>query len=142
MVNSRRQSGGRPDALARVCVGTLSLLLVTVLAAAADEPLPAGPETGAMPATEPAREPADRDQAARRAYSVGTVLLGGILMLGVTMIAVALMWGNRARRIARQELPPIAPRDELWFLRKKPANSKKALPAGPSEDETGPSDST
>jgi hypothetical protein len=72
------------------------------------------------------RETADREQERRRAYTMGMVMLGGILICGVGLIAAALLWGSRARRIARQPLPRIAPRDELWYLKNKPDTAAAA----------------
>jgi hypothetical protein len=51
---------------------------------------------------------------------MGIVMIGGILICGVGLIAIVLLWGSRARRIARQPLPRVAPRDELWYLKGKP----------------------
>jgi hypothetical protein len=48
---------------------------------------------------------------------MGVVMLGGILICGVALVALALLWGHRIRRIARQPLPKVAPRDELWYLK-------------------------
>ncbi|MGQ0635891.1 MAG: hypothetical protein ACT4QC_14865 [Planctomycetaceae bacterium] len=80
----------------------------------ADEPV----ETGAPAPRE--SMPADRQEAAKRAYATGIVMLGGILICGVGLVAMALLWGSRTRRIARQSLPDVALRDELWFLKHKP----------------------
>lgn len=60
---------------------------------------------------------AEDEEARRRAYSMGVVMLGGILICGVSLVALALLWGHRMRRIARQPLPKVAPRDDLWYLK-------------------------
>lgn len=57
----------------------------------------------------------------------------GIIFGGVILLALVVMWGNRTRRLARSPLPPVAKRDELWFLKPKP-------PAG-DDAEAGPPDS-
>lgn len=88
----------------------------------------------------PAREFSDRQVAAKRAYATGVVMLGGILIIGVALVAVILLWGNRARRIARQALPTISPRDDLWYLKKKPGEKTvEGLPGDPAggADESG-----
>jgi hypothetical protein len=95
------------------------------------KPIPQGEQPAA--ADEPARadEPApileDDEEARRRAYSTGMVLIGGILITGVGLLAIVLLWGNRARRIARQPLPKVTARDELWYLKGK----KPQLPNAP-----------
>lgn len=68
---------------------------------------------------QPSGAPADHEQEVRRAFHSGIVMLGGILICGVGLIAIVLLWGSRARRIARQKLPKISPRDELWYLKHK-----------------------
>ena len=44
-------------------------------------------------------------------------MIGGILICGVGLLAMVLLWGSRIRRIAREPLPRVAPRDELWYLK-------------------------
>jgi hypothetical protein len=85
-------------------------------------------------------ETADREQARRGAFFSGVVMLGGILICGVGLIAVVLLWGNRTRRMARQSLPKVAPRDELWYLKHKiesdPEQSRKRSANGDSSTES------
>ena len=61
------------------------------------------------------------------------MMLAGIIFGGAILLALVVMWGNRTRRLARSPLPPVAKRNELWFLKpKSPADDA---------DETRPSDS-
>lgn len=57
--------------------------------------------------------------AKRQALSTGLLLLGGIIVAGTFLLALVVIWGNRARRLAQRPLPPVAKRDELWFLKPK-----------------------
>lgn len=90
----------------------------------------AGEATPVEAPPDPASPPLDRleqDRAQRRAYDVGVVMLGGIVICGVGLIALVLLWGSRTRRIARQPLPKVAPVDELWYLKgKKPEGPELA----------------
>jgi hypothetical protein len=119
------------------------LVLLTALSAAAraaaqEQPAPdkmeveaadgAPARTGAVP--RPAT--ADDEEARRRAYSLGMVLIGLVLICGVALLALVLLWGSRARRIAREPLPRISPHDELWFLKRK---KDMAAPSDSAEDE-------
>jgi hypothetical protein len=69
----------------------------------------------------------------KNAVWLALMMWGGIIFGGVILLTLVVMWGNRTRRLARSPLPPVAKRDELWFLKPKP-------PAGEA-GETGPSDS-
>jgi len=105
---------------AALCLSSQALGRVAV---AQEQPAPG--EAGAREQVETVGGPpeslpsADEEAARRRAYSTGIVMLGGILICGVSLVALALLWGNRMRRIARQPLPKVAPRDDLWYLKAK-----------------------
>jgi hypothetical protein len=132
----------RRGPLARLAVwGCLWLVLSRGAAAVGQEPESPEPTAGGQadssPETGPAnprQQPADRDAARQRAYSLGVVMIGGILILGVGLVALVLLWGNRMRRIARQPLPKVAPRDELWYLKSKKEPAAESEP----EDEEEP----
>lgn len=81
------------------------------------EPDAAAPAEENVPDKRAAPDPVD-DLQARRAITSAVVMLAAILICGVGLIAMVLLWGNRARRIARQTLPKVAPRDELWYLKR------------------------
>ncbi len=57
--------------------------------------------------------------AKRQALSLGLFMLGGIIVTGTLLLILVVMWGNRTRRLAQSALPPVAKRDELWFLKPK-----------------------
>jgi heme/copper-type cytochrome/quinol oxidase subunit 2 len=126
--------------------GWLGLLLGMVLllhgVAAANDEDPAPPAEPTVtpvevaPTTAPAIPiaPADEEQARRRAFSTGVVMLGVILICGVALIAIVLLWGNRTRRIARQALPKVSPRDELWFLKHKIESEARRLDRDKNDD--------
>jgi hypothetical protein len=67
----------------------------------------------------------------REALSFGLVMLAGIILGGAMLLVLVVVWGNRARRLARSPLPPVAKRDELWFL--KPKKDSGEDPGNPSE---------
>ena len=61
----------------------------------------------------------------------------GIVFGGVILLALVVMWGNRTRRLARSPLPPIAKRDDLWFLKPKPSTDEPP-PTGPTDPGSNP----
>ena len=77
----------------------------------------------------------DDEKARGQAYQAGVLMIGGILIAGVGLLALVMIWGNRMRRIARQPLPPVAPRDELWFLRNKKPGPQATAGEPPAADE-------
>jgi hypothetical protein len=58
-------------------------------------------------------------QAKKQALSFGLVMLAGIIVGGTMLLTLVVVWGNRARRLARSPLPAVSKRDELWFLKPK-----------------------
>ena len=71
-------------------------------------------------------------QLKKNAVWLAFMMWGGIIFGGVILLTLVVMWGNRTRRLARSPLPPVAKRDELWFLKPKPP-AADADPAGPSD---------
>ena len=66
-----------------------------------------------------------------QAVTLAFIMLAGIIMAGALFLALVVVWGNRTRRLARTPLPPVAERDELWFLKpdkssEEPENEKPA----------------
>ena len=70
----------------------------------------------------------------KHAVWLALMMWAGIIFGGVILLALVVMWGNRTRRLARSPLPPVAKRDELWFLKPKPpadgAEGKEPLDSG------------
>lgn len=56
-----------------------------------------------------------------RAGSIGLVLLGLVVGVGVFLLAFTVIWGHRVRRIARHRAGAKSAIDELWYLRHPPA---------------------
>jgi hypothetical protein len=79
--------------------------------------------------------PAFNEPEARRAFDAGVLMLATILIAGVGLMALILLWGSRARRIARQPLPTVAPRDELWYLKNKKESATATGDDPPTADE-------
>lgn len=88
--------------------------------AAGDDSDPASAES-ATPSERPFRADID-PELKTRTLSQAFVMLGGIIVGGTLLLLVVVMWGNRTRRFARRPLPHVAKRDDLWFLKPKPAD--------------------
>lgn len=75
---------------------------------------------------------ANDPQLKKKAVWLAFAMWAGIVFGGVILLALVVMWGNRTRRLARSPLPPIAKRDELWFLKPKPS-ADAPPPPGPTD---------
>jgi hypothetical protein len=102
----------------------LGLWLVIVLPALAAASPPG--ETPQDPAgsletrdSEAGRPGAATVESKKHALTLGFVMLASIIIGGTILLALVVVWGNRARRLARSPLPEVAVRDELWFLKPK-----------------------
>lgn len=86
-----------------------------------EKPAEISPVAESAPADQESAKPVEYqdDKVRNQAYQVGVLMIGGILIAGVGLISLVMIWGNRMRRIARQPLPTVAPRDELWYLKNK-----------------------
>lgn len=104
---------------------TLMLLLAGRLHAqepAATDPVPAAQAAAdASKADAPEKSDTPLKDKRRESVEIGFVLIGGIGILGVFVIAFALVWGRRIRRRAQAGRSPSKLRDELWYLKSKPA---------------------
>jgi hypothetical protein len=104
-----------------VVIAALWLDQIAVGLSHAEESRAGGDRAAATP-SEP-RSP-DQSSAADRqkknqTLSFAFVMLGCIIVGGAMLLALVVIWGNRTRRLAQSPLPPIAKRDELWFLKPK-----------------------
>ncbi len=86
---------------------------------ASDPALPASTTDATDAQPESDRPAAPNAQLKINALSLGLVMLAGLIVGGAMFLALVVIWGNRARRLARRPLPPVAQRDELWFLKSK-----------------------
>jgi hypothetical protein len=119
----------------------LALLLATASPLVSDDRAPAEQgspvsETGAGSAG----HPLETDSPTRRkeALTLGFIMLGSIIIGGTILLALVVMWGNRTRRLARSPLPPVAERDELWFLKPKKGSEIQETDTGKSGDPVEP----
>lgn len=111
----------------------------------ADEPQGARSNSaapGGQPATaqQAPRVPPPVDGKERReALARGMLMLTGIIITGIALLAFVAIWGNRARRRARQALPPAGRGDELWFLKphRKPEHDGPPAPSDDSRSANG-----
>jgi hypothetical protein len=117
-----------------VLVGGALLSLLAVAPLIADEPASDDPQSANSVGEEPLRTGVAGVRSKQEALSFALVMLAGIIMGGAMLLILVLVWGNRARRLARRPLPPVSRRDELWFL--KPTKEFGDDPGGVSE--TGP----
>lgn len=58
------------------------------------------------------------DQVRKDVVLWSMVTLTAIVLVTLVLLAFVVIWGHRARRLARY-VPPVAPRDELWFLKSR-----------------------
>jgi hypothetical protein len=71
----------------------------------------------------------------RKAIGQAFAMLAVIIMGGTLLLLLVVMWGNRARRLARKPLPTVARRDDLWFLKPKPATSAEQSKKSPKDSD-------
>jgi hypothetical protein len=76
------------------------------------------PQIDVLPANPQTNAPPNGTERSNMLVSAAFLLLMGIVTLGVLLLAVVLLLGSRARRLAREPLPEIPPQDRDWFLRK------------------------
>lgn len=120
-----------------------AFLLVMLLAGCcwlivAPSPLPGSESDGGVPdaAVEepPTQAPTVESRATKRLLTLAFGMLAAILVGGTLLLALVVMWGNRARRLARSPLPPVSKQDELWFLKpKKTLDEPDGEPPGDAE---------
>jgi hypothetical protein len=67
-------------------------------------------------------------EAKKQALTLAFIMLASIIFGGTILLILVVLWGNRARRLARSPLPEVADRDELWFL--KPKKGRNVSEAG------------
>jgi hypothetical protein len=103
----------------RLLVGGAMVALLVLAPLFAAEPSGESTQSATGGGDEPARPGVIDAQSKREALSFGLVMLAGIILGGAMLLVLVVVWGNRARRLARRPLPPVSQRDELWFLKPK-----------------------
>lgn len=83
---------------------------------------------------------ADRRKLQEKAATAGVLLFALVVISLAALLGFALVWGARARRTAREPLPPAPRGDELWFLKSK--SSDKSPGPKSHSGEPGPSGET
>lgn len=63
---------------------------------------------------------ADEQQRREGTFTAGVLLLIGVTAVGLLLIAAAILWGAKVRRLVRRPQARSAKQDELWYLRKSP----------------------
>ena len=89
------------------------------------------PRADAVAAPERAAADAPNQEEKERIATAAISLLALIAFAGLCLIALAIFWGYRTRRIARTPLPPARPLDPFWYLRRPKHTS-------PEDDKPGP----
>jgi len=93
----------------------------------------------------PAQVPPPESRANKRLLTLAFGMLAAILIGGALFLTLVVLWGNRARRLARSQLPPVSKQDELWFLKPKknagdPDEPEGQMPPGPTPGSPGPTE--
>jgi hypothetical protein len=104
-----------------VVVAALWLGQIAIGLSHAEESPAGGDRAAAVPSERrsPDQSSAADPQKKNQTLSFAFVMLGCIIVGGAMLLALVVIWGNRTRRLAQSPLPPIAKRDELWFLKPK-----------------------
>lgn len=105
-----------------VAVCSMWLTTAATLGVAVGQEAPANPDPPEVQEPVESIPPTATDPLLKKkAVWLAFAMWAGIIFGGVILLALVVMWGNRTRRLARSPLPPIAKRDELWFLKPKPS---------------------
>jgi hypothetical protein len=93
----------------------LGLLCIVLLAVTAQ----AQPQESVEKPQRPAVIDEQQQQLQRRqnTFTAGVLLLIGVVTVGLLLIAAAIVWGAKVRRLARHAEPPSGRQDDLWYLR-------------------------
>jgi len=126
MVEARERRGLPLSRL--LLTGGLWVVLAASPLLAADEDAQA-PEVAAEDS--PVQVPPAESRENKRLLTLAFGMLAAILIFGALFLALVVLWGNRARRLARSELPPVSKQDELWFLKPKKSAGEPDEPGGP-----------
>jgi len=94
-----------------------------------DSPASAAPDDNHSSSERGAADPLAKNQTLMFAF----VMLACIIVGGTMLLALVVIWGNRTRRLAQSPLPPIAKRDELWFLKPKKEPPEDTATDGPND---------
>jgi predicted lipid-binding transport protein (Tim44 family) len=100
---------------------------------------PAETPVAAAPPAKPSSEKASADKTAREREALSALLMWCcILVVGLGLIAAAMVWARRLRRASRRQPAASTQLDPFWYLKKKPA---RTTAAGPQPDVPGPESS-
>lgn len=111
------------------CVPAHVLLGVCLLIALCSESVGAAPRPGL-----------ERGADAAQSLTIGVLLLAAVILIGIALLLFVVLWGQRARRIVRQPLPPTSRVDELWFLKPAPRQPVESKTPPPPPGDTPPSE--
>jgi hypothetical protein len=103
-------------------------LFSIMLVVGAGAPVVLAEPPGPADSTQAAGRSAD-EQARRKAFSIGMLLIAGITFCGLSLIGLVMVWGHRTRRLARMKAKQ-SPRDELFFLKGRGKHAADSPPPG------------
>ncbi len=109
---------------------------------AQDKPVPGGMANEASPTEDAPSESAGAttDERKQNLVSILWMLLGGVGILGVAMVGMALIWGSHARRLARHTDHRPTQQDEFWYLRTPPPPPEDSAMGSSTSEEGEPQD--
>jgi len=92
------------------------LVVATVPGAASADTIP-----HKAPADHHAAQASDDAEQQRKVgtATAGVLILVGVAAIGLLLIAAAIIWGGKVRRLVRYEAPEPTRQDDLWYLRKE-----------------------
>ncbi len=83
-------------------------------------------ESGEAAAAPAAESPKTVQQRLLRRLTAGLLVLVAVGLVGLFLVLLAMLWGRRVRRVAKQALPSSGPPAPLWFLRPRSAAGENA----------------
>ncbi len=103
------------------CLPALCLMVFVIAGPAAASAQHAAPIPAQVTGTDGQSAPAEKANrhSKRRVATVAVYLLVGVAFVGLALLGLIVLWGNRLRRIARKLPPRQSQTDEFWYLRPK-----------------------
>lgn len=116
----------------RPALGVLCVVLLSVTARAQPQELVEKPQRSTI-----IDEQQQQRQRRENTFTAGVLLLIGVVTVGLLLIAAAIVWGAKVRRLARHAERPSGRQDEFWYLRptSRPSEGGEPASAPPSDQD-------